>query len=270
MERGESSGHSNFVTPQPSASTAPSSEAPVSAPDSGVPAYRVPTATPDEILEVPDEVFSTESRTYCNKVVLGFESEFTAAKAGEWVRIYNLTSPFKLVVVDELPNALFVVLFDADDLLAASLLVAGLIYASVNDLNLTFDPCNQADFRHLVTVNISRGNAIIFNIIRFLISNLGTYVKGHLGADHQHISLVVETTLKLFPAQRQFRLKNSEVSTLHFDYEGRNLRCCFCFSYRHIPANCKQPRPRFFLSPSLQTDVALGEPRPEALGGQRR
>lgn len=262
---------------QPLAFTTSESGIPVSAPPSGVPAYRVPTATPSDILKISDAVLSTEARTFCNKVVLGFEAEFSAAKAKEWVRIYNLNKKVKLAVVDELPNALFVVLFDVDDLLAAkqallaaSPLVAGEIYASVNDISIMFDPCNQADFRHLVTVHIPRGNAIIFNIIKHIITNIGTYVKGSLGADHQHITLVAETTHKLFLAQRQFRLQNAEVSTVLFEYEGQNLRCCFCFSYRHIPAHCKIPQPRFFLVPSLNADVALGEPSKELHGAPSR
>lgn len=128
-------------------------------------------------------------------------------------------------------------------LAASPLLGAGEVYASVNDYSLTFDPCNQADFRHLVTVNIPNGSSALFGIIPFLTANIGSFVKGRLGSDNKRMSVVVESTLKVFPPREQFRIRGTELTTLEFKYEGRTLRCCFCFSYRHSAANRRQPRP---------------------------
>lgn len=129
-----------------------------------------------------------------------------------------------------------------------------LVYASVNDYSIAFDPCNQGDFRHLVTVNIPRGNPAIFSLIKCISLVVGSYVKGFLGTDLRHISVIVESKLKLFPAHGLFQLQDSEVTKVFFEYEGRNLRCCYCFSYRHFPSQCKEPRPAFFNSPALWLD----------------
>lgn len=47
-------------------------------------------------------------------------------------------------------------------------------------------------------------------------------MKGVLGPDLRHISVIAESTLKLFPAHGRFQLLDSEVTTIFFDYEGRN------------------------------------------------
>lgn len=219
---------------------------------------RVPTLTAAGVHYIPEE----HSLLFANKVVFGFEEEFTIYRAKAWVRTYNQTSELKLEVFQELPNALFVIQFNGADvaaskqsLLAASPLNVGETYASVNDYSIAHDPCNQSDFRHLVTVNIPRGNPTIFSLIRCFTNIVGTYVKGCLGPDLRHISVIVESKLKLFPALGRFQLKDSGITTVVFDYEGRNLRCCYCFSYRHFPSSCKEPRPTFFDAPELQPDV---------------
>lgn len=180
---------------------------------------RVPTVRAAVVHCIPDE----HSIFFDNKVVLGFEEEFTLYHAKAWVRTYNLTSVPKLEVFHELPTSLFVVQFVSDDLSAAKRLLLesspigiGEVYASVNDYSISFDPCNQGDFRHLVTVNIPRGNPTIFTLICCIIPIVGTYVKGCLGPDIRHISVIVESTLKLFPAHGQFQLKNSAVTTVFF------------------------------------------------------
>lgn len=200
-------------------------------------------------------------------MVLCFEAEVSISRARIWVSSYNQRSKLKLSINSELPNSLFVVQFDAEDLqgakralLAASPLGATDVFASVNDYTSAFDPCNQADFRHLVTVNIPQGNEEIFSIIHFITSIIGNYVKAVLGKDDKHISVIVETQLKLFPAHGQFQLQDSEMTKISFEYEGWNLWCCFCFSYGHIPARCRQPRPRLFTAPDLVLDVDLGIP----------
>lgn len=267
MARGDTPRKGNSVAAQPSVYKAAANKAPARAPPSGVPASRVLTATSSTIHEIPTDVLCRQSLFYGNKVVLGFESEFSIARAREWVSSYNLWSSFPLTLVDELLHSLFVVLFQVEDLPAAkrTLLDASPLYvngtfASVNDYTITFDPCEQADFRHLVTVQIPRGNQSIFNLIRYILPVIGKYVKAGLGPDHRRISAVAESTLKLFPAKGQFRLQDSIVSTIHFEYGGKNLRCCYCFSYRHLSVNCKEPHPRFFSSPDLVADVDLGTP----------
>lgn len=162
------------------------------------------------------------SLIFGKKVVLGFESEFSISRARDWVRSYNQKSVFPLSVFNELPILFFVIQFSSEDLpaakrslLASSPLGAGEIYASVNDYTISFDPCNQSDFRHLVTVHIPRGNPVIFSLMTLIINVVGTYAKGVLGSDNRHISVVApETTLKLFPAYGHFQLLNTEVTTI--------------------------------------------------------
>lgn len=65
---------------------------------------------------------------------------------------------------------------------------------------------------------------------------------------------MVESTLKLFPGREQYQLGDPEITTVLFDYVGRNLRCSFCFSYRHLPSQCLRPKPAFFSAPGLIVD----------------
>lgn len=104
--------------------------------------------------------------------------------------------------MEALPLALLVALFDIDDPLAArttllenSPLGAREVYAFVNKFLEQSDPCNQADFRHLVTVNIPQGTQEIFKRIDFVVALIGKLVKYKLdpGTVHQYISVVVET-----------------------------------------------------------------------------
>lgn len=241
----------------PTQSTRPAVEAPAGGSHS-----RVPTVTAAGVHLIAEE----HAIFFANKVVIGFEEEFTIYRAKSWIRSYNQATGLKLEIFHEFPNALFVVQIDSVDvpaaksaLLSASPLGVGEIYASVNDYNIAFDPCNQRDFRHLVTVNIPRGNPAIFSLIKCFIHIVDTYVKGVLGPDLRHISVIVESKLKLFPAHGRFQLPGSDITTIFFDYEGRNLRCCYCFSYRHFPTNCKEPRPPLFYSPELQVDPIRAE-----------
>lgn len=181
--------------------------------------------------------------------------------------MYNLNNPIRLTIVDELQQALFVAQFESPDvpstkarLLAASpLLGAGEIYAAVNDYTLTFEPCNQVDFRHLVTVYISNGNSVHFGILHFLTTSIGKFIKDFLSADNKRMSAVVETTLKVFPPREQFQLCGTDITTIEFNYEGRNLCCCFCFSYRHFAAACRHPRSSLFSNIELVFDVIPGD-----------
>lgn len=46
---------------------------------------------------------------------------------------------------------------------------------------------------------------------------------------------------------------------INFDYEGCNLRCCYCFSYRHLPTKCHQPRPGLFSTPDIIYDPVAND-----------
>lgn len=181
-----------------------------------------------------------------NKVILSFEEEFS--KEDVIKCSFNQKKGILLALAEELTRALFVVQFEyanpaviKANLLAASPLQAGEVHASVNDYTLTFDPCTQVDFRHLVTVNIWKGSSLLYGIIQFITASIGSFVKAILGDDLCHMSVVVETTLKLLPSFEQLQLHGPEPTTIIFDYEGPNLRCCFCFSYHHWPADCSEP-----------------------------
>lgn len=71
--------------------------------------------------------------------------------------------------------------------------------------------------------------------------------------------MVVESTLKVFPPHEQFHLRGSDITRIEFNYKGCNLRCCFCFSYRHSPAGCRHPQPSLFDNVELIYDVLPGE-----------
>lgn len=121
---------------------------------------------------------------------MGSESEFSVAEVHNWLRSYNLKNVIHLTFAEELPNALFVVELESSNLsktkaslLAASPLGSANMFASVNNYTLTFSPCSQVDFQHLVTVNIANGSSELFGIIRFFTVGIGSYVKGVLGAN---------------------------------------------------------------------------------------
>lgn len=158
------------------------------------PSPRVPTVTTSKLLRIPSEPQNRNSRQYRNKAVLGFESEFSPAKARDWVHTYNKFNDILLTVVKDLPNS-YVVQVDLIEqpdaiqiLVATSPLAAGTLFASVNAYTEFFAPCNQPDFLHLVTVNIPNGSKAIFCYIKYIITRLGKYVSASLGADHRHIS----------------------------------------------------------------------------------
>lgn len=211
-----------------------------------------------------DDSDSKNSRYIGNKVILCFEEEFTLSDARDWVYCYNQKRGVKLTIVDALPLALFVALFDVDDpvaaksaLLAASPLGVHEVYASVNDFTEDPEHCNLRDFKHLVTVDIPHGTREILRRIEFVVATIGTYVKAKFvsGSVNKHISVVVKSQLKLFPAQGFFRLNGPVVTKICFEYGGRNFRCSYCFSYRHLPNMCPEVKPSFY-------NVAAIDPAP--------
>lgn len=168
---------------------------------------------------------------------------------------------------EELPNALFVVQFQAEDLhaakfrlLAAFRLGAGNVFASVNDYTLTFDPCSQIGFKQLVTVHISQGSQALFGIIQFLTAGIGRFVKDSVGADLRRMTVLVESTLKVLPGHEQFKIHGQDITTIFFVYEGINLCCCYSFSYRYVATSCRQPRPCLFSAPEIIYDVVPEAP----------
>lgn len=117
---------------------------------------------------------------FSNKVVLCFDEEFTSNQARDWLWTYNQSSEYVLTFSNELPNLLFVFQFETEDLaetkrflLAASPLKVGETFATVNDFSADFNPCNQEDFRHLVTVKIVQGSSELFNFIKFMACIIG-------------------------------------------------------------------------------------------------
>lgn len=200
----------------------------------------IPKTFPTHIHYFQEEDECANGRFRGNKVILCFEREFSLSDARDWVLCYNQKRGIKLNIVDALPLALFVALFDVDDpllakstLFAASPLEACGVYASVNEFSELPEPCNQLDFKHLVTVDIPKGTREILRRIEFVVAPIGKYAKVKLasGSENQHISVVVETQLKIFPAQGFFRLSGPVVTKVCFEYAGSNLRCCYCFSY---------------------------------------
>lgn len=107
---------------------------------------------------------------------------------------------------------------------------------------------------HLVTVNLVQANQELVGIVEFITDGIGKFVKSRQDSDPRKISVVVETTRKLFPAHEQFHLGGPDPTNVIFDYRGRNLRCCYCFSYRHLSSQCRQPKPSLFASPHYKVD----------------
>lgn len=181
---------------------------------------------------------------------------------------YNLRNNLHLTIVDSLRLALFVAQFDVENLAAAKakllaaspLLGSRDIFAAVNEYTDHFDPCKRLDFRHLVTVTILQGSREVFQFIKFVGSLIGKYVKAEpdKGTSFQCISLVVESTLKILPARGLFQLHGAEITTIAFDYVRKNLRCYFCFSYRHLPNQCTRPRPTFYNEAALDPGSVPG------------
>lgn len=214
-----------------------------------------------EIRRLPENRVQQQQLHSANKVVLCFEVEYTTPEVWTWLREYNKERGAHLSLVNELLHAVFVVQFAEADLLEAkrsllnaSPLKVGEVYASVNDFCLQLSPCNNPAFKHLVTVNIVQDNQELIGIEDFVTDIIGKFVKARQGTDPRRISVVVETTLKLFPAKEQLQLGGPDITTVHFDYRGRNLRCCYCFSYRHLSALCRQPKPSLFASPEYTVD----------------
>lgn len=90
----------------------------------------------------------------------------------------------------------------------------------------------------------------IFRCISFMVLPIGKFVKTkrNPGKKYQHILVVVETTLKLFPRMpRYFKLGGPNVTKICFDYVRHNLRhvATACFSYQHLPSRCIEKRPTF-------------------------
>lgn len=224
-----------------------------------------PAARALPIHHIPEDWILTQNSIVSNKLVLSFETELSFQEVHDWIKDFNQSRKTRLTLHDELPNALFVVHFDAVDLLAtkqrflaASPLGAAECYASVNEFALGLDPCSIPSFKHLVTVNIRPGNSETFSFINYIADTLGTFIKARLDDDPHLISLVVETTRKVFPVQGCFQLPRPGLIILDFEYTGRNQRCCFCFSYRHRPALCSRPRPALFASFDQDTVNSFG------------
>lgn len=114
--------------------------------------------------------------------MLDFKEEFSSTQVNKWIRTFNLTSALRLEVFEELPCLWFNLRLQIcipdlhatkTRLLEASPLGAGTVFASVNDYTLTFDPCSQVDFKHLVFVNILQRSPALFGIIQFLTASIG-------------------------------------------------------------------------------------------------
>lgn len=146
---------------------------------------QIPLTPLSTVCCLPSHLQLSQDLLHANKVVLTFESELSVAEARSWTRSYNLKNTVQLTIINELPQALFVAQFDSTDLIStrarllnvSPLLGAGEVYASVNNYLLTLDPCNQADYRHLVTVNIPNGSRALYGIIQFLTASIGYLLK---------------------------------------------------------------------------------------------
>lgn len=224
------------------------------------------TAPAKEIRCLPSNLQQRQHLLTANKVVLCFESEYTTQAVWTWLRAFNQPGGIQLSLFNELPNAVFVVEFGGVDwpgtkqkLLSASPLKAGEAYASVNDFSLHLYPCNNPDFRHLVTVNLVQTNQELVGIFEFVTKGIGKFVRASQGTDPRRVSVVVETTVKLFPAFEEFHLEGTDTTKVLFDYRGRNLRCCFCFSYRHLSSQCCQTKPNLFSSSAYTVDTVPKE-----------
>lgn len=121
MDSSDSAGRPSSAADQPLVPAATAHTVLALEPLPVVPAYRVHTATDTVIHCISDNILATHSRHFGNKVVLAFEAEFSIAQARDWVQAYNLQSDIFLTISEELSNALFVVLFEAEDPKAAKL-----------------------------------------------------------------------------------------------------------------------------------------------------
>lgn len=52
----------------------------------GVHASRIPTASPSSVRSLPSDLLLSQTQLLSNKLVLGFEEEFSVAKVHNWLR----------------------------------------------------------------------------------------------------------------------------------------------------------------------------------------
>lgn len=139
---------------------------------------------------------------FCNKLFIAFESPSSPYQVLAWIRAFNEENDIKLLLYDELLNALYVVEFDIHvhpnarrDLLEHSPVKALETYATLNPYYSGFDALNPVDFMHIVTVYIPRGNPDLFLYIKFVLKPVGDHIKSRIGtgAEHHNISALVAT-----------------------------------------------------------------------------
>lgn len=200
------------------------------------------------IITIPTHLIQAgHKKLFGNKVVLAFESEYDSRRTLSWLAAFNQESPISLTLSDVLLNSLFVVQFDAalgletrDLLLQRSPLKALDCFAAVNPYGPVFDPSKDPDFKHLTTVNVLQGSPLIFEYLSFVVSPIGRLIRSNLspGSESHKISAVIETSLKSFPPLARIHIPPAGVTTIHFDFSHKNVRCLNCLSYAHSTTRC--------------------------------
>ncbi|CAM6103339.1 unnamed protein product [Calypogeia fissa] len=207
-----------------------------------------PTPTSVDIVEIPQHILRTgHQQIWGNKVVLAFEEELLACQVKDWIIAYNQEASIQLSYHDELPNALFVVKIESSEeasdkatLLRGCPLKAREVFATVNDYYRGFCASNPVNFTYLVTAYIKHGDPEFFRHLQYMVKPIGILIRGTIasGVENHRIIALVSTKLRKLPPDSKICLLEAGVTTIPFDYIGRNLRCTHCFSYKHFATKC--------------------------------
>jgi hypothetical protein len=186
------------------------------------------------------------NRFWTNKVVLIFKFEHTASQVRQWLYTYNKYGVPKLLYRDEHVNSMFVISidteledFDKALLIAQSPVKAREIFALVNDYYSGFDQVNPSNVTHLVSLNISNTSPTVHLHLQEVVSKVGRLVRSEqaAGVELHGISALVETSKRIFPKTAKIEL-GGVLQMIKFDIYTPNLRCQYCFSYRHFYKRC--------------------------------
>ncbi|CAM6127137.1 unnamed protein product [Calypogeia fissa] len=216
---------------------------------------------------LPRALESIQERFYSNKLVLCFEGAITNKQAEQWLELYNQQHTHQIDLYEPLTNALFVVTVKDQDttqavraLLASSPLSlaekkderatqANLAnksvniedrFVAVNSYIPNFDPEHPYDFKHLVTIQITKGDPFWFFALDALMHRVGFVARRHLGSgtERHKIIALAETKKRKFPPEIDFSASTAQVVLVPIEIIDKQPRCYRCFSNTHRASNC--------------------------------
>lgn len=204
---------------------------------------------------------------YRDKVVLCFEGPVQRKQVVQWIEQYNNQHTHSFLVFEQIANALYVITIinynlkarvkdllkgkplklkehDEDRANQANLARKAILLTdkktSVNAYYPNFDPKNPIDFKHLVTIQITKGDSFCFFVLDSLLYRLGKVARKYIGpsTDRHKIIVVVETTFKRFKDMITFCINASQIEEIPFSIIDKQPRYFWCFSTSHPTSLC--------------------------------